>query len=155
MFGLASRGSEGLEKFDNMVQQDEPEQARYIVTALRRGLAILSLFRRERRVITVPEIASTLKLSRATAFRMAYTLERDGYLQRLPNSHAFQLGPKVLLLGFDYLHGTEVVASGRFDGQFAGHFVDAASPTFVLDRGLYNQPRQEVTAGVPVCLPLR
>ena len=70
-----------------MVQHDEPEQARYVVTAIRRGLAILSLFRRERRVITVPEIASTLKLSRATAFRMAYTLERDGYLQRLPNSH--------------------------------------------------------------------
>jgi DNA-binding IclR family transcriptional regulator len=102
-----------LETFDNMVQHDEPEQARYVVTAIRRGLAILSLFRRERRVITVPEIASTLKLSRATAFRMAYTLERDGYLQRLPNSHAFQLGSKVLLLGFDYLHGTEIVTCGR------------------------------------------
>src|ERR1700743_1567613 len=93
--------------------QDEPEQTRYVVTALRRGLAVLSLFRRERRVITVPEIASALKLSRATAFRPAYTLERDGYLQRLASSHAFQLGPSVLRLGFDYLHGTEVVASGR------------------------------------------
>src|SRR5215475_12230464 len=96
-----------------MAQQDEPEQARYIVTALRRGLAVLSLFRRDRRIITVPEIASALKLSRATAFRIAYTLERDGYLQRVSNSHAFQLGPRVLLLGFDYLHGTEVVTCGR------------------------------------------
>lgn len=96
-----------------MSQHDEPEQARYIVTALRRGLAILHLFRRERRVVTLPEIASELGLSRATAFRMAYTLERDGYLQRIPDSHAFRLAPKVLLLGFDYLHSTEVVAIGR------------------------------------------
>lgn len=96
-----------------MTPQDEPEQARYIVTALRRGLSILTLFHRERRVISVPDIASELKLSRATAFRMAYTLERDGYLQRLPNSNAFRLGAKVLMLGFDYLQGTEVVSCGR------------------------------------------
>jgi len=92
---------------------EKSEQSRYIVTALRRGLAILSLFRRERRVVTVPDIEAELGLSRATAFRMAYTLERDGYLQRLPSSHAFQLGPKVLLLGLDYLEGTAVIAAGR------------------------------------------
>lgn len=96
-----------------MDHQEPPEQARYVVTALRRGLAILSMFRRDRRVVSVPEITAELGVPRATAFRMAYTLERDGYLVRLPNSHAFQLGPKVLLLGFDYMHTTEVVASGR------------------------------------------
>ena len=96
-----------------MVEQDPPEQARYVVTALRRGLAILSMFRRDRRVVSVPEITAELGVPRATAFRMAYTLERDGYLIRLPNSHAFQLGPKVLLLGFDYMHTTEVVACAR------------------------------------------
>lgn len=95
------------------MRQEQPEQARYIVTALRRGLAVLHLFRRDRRVVSVPEIEAELDLSRATAFRTAYTLERDGYLQRLPGSHAFRLGPKVLTLGFDYLHSTEVVACGR------------------------------------------
>ena len=96
-----------------MSWNDEPEQSRYIVSALRRGLAVLHMFKRERRVITVPEMAAELDLSRATAFRTAYTLERDGYLLRLPNSYAFRLGPKVLLLGFDYLHTTEVVQCGR------------------------------------------
>lgn len=139
-----------------MVQQEEPEQARYIVTALRRGLTILSLFRRERRVVTVPEIASILKLSRATAFRMAYTLERDGYLQRLPNSHAFQLGPRVLLLGFDYLHGTEVVACGRGAVYalrdrtgFSAHMCvrDGTDIVYVLNASSHHQLRGDIPVG--------
>jgi DNA-binding IclR family transcriptional regulator len=145
-----------LETFDNMVQHDEPEQARYVVTAIRRGLAILSLFRRERRVITVPEIASTLKLSRATAFRMAYTLERDGYLQRLPSSHAFQLGPKVLLLGFDYLHGTEVVTCGRETVYalrdrtgFSAHMCvrDGTEIVYVLNASSQHRLRGDIPVG--------
>ncbi len=139
-----------------MVQPDEPEQARYIVTALRRGLAILSLFRRERRVITVPEIASTLKLTRATAFRLAYTLERDGYLQRLPNSHAFQLGPRVLLLGFDYLRGTEVVACGRETVYalrdrtgFSAHMCvrDGTEIVYVLNASSHHRLRGDIPVG--------
>jgi DNA-binding IclR family transcriptional regulator len=145
-----------MEKFDDMVQQDEPEQARYIVTALRRGLAILSLFRRERRVITVPEIASELELSRATAFRMAYTLERDGYLQRLPNSYAFQLGPKVLVLGFDYLHGTEAVSCGRETVYalrdrtgFSTHMCvrDGTEIVYVLSASSHHRLRGDIPVG--------
>jgi DNA-binding IclR family transcriptional regulator len=156
MFGLACRGPAGLENLDKMVQQDEPEQARYIVTALRRGLAVLSLFRRERRVITVPEIAAALKLSRATAFRTAYTLEQDGYLQRLSNSHAFQLGPRVLLLGFDYLHGTEVVACGREAVYalrdrtgFSAHMCvrDGTEIVYVLNASSNHRLRGEIPVG--------
>jgi DNA-binding IclR family transcriptional regulator len=139
-----------------MVEQDEPEQTRYIVTALRRGLAVLSLFRRERRVITVPEIAAALKLSRATAFRTAYTLERDGYLQRLSNSHAFQLGPRVLVLGFDYLHGTEVVACGRETVYalrdrtgFSAHMCvrDGTEIVYVLNASSHHRLRGEIPVG--------
>lgn len=139
-----------------MVERDEPEQARYIVTALRRGLEILSLFRRDRRVVSLPEIASALGLSRATSFRMAYTLERDGYLQRLPNSHAFQLGPKVLMLGFDYLQGTEVVACGRDPVYslrdrtgFSAHMCvrDGTEIVYVLNASSHHRLRGEIPVG--------
>ncbi|MDB5368374.1 MAG: Transcriptional regulator, IclR family [Rhodospirillales bacterium] len=139
-----------------MSQQNEPEQARYIVTALRRGLAILHLFRRERRVVTLPEIASALDLSRATAFRLAYTLERDGYLQRLPDSHAFRLGPKVLLLGFDYLHTTEVVTSGRDALNalrdrtgFSAHMCvrDGTDIVYVLNASSLHRMRGDIPVG--------
>src|ERR671939_1217851 len=89
---------------------DSPlERHRYIVPGLRRGLAVLRLFTRDRRVVTVPDIVRELGISRATAFRLAYTLEADGYLQRTPHSNAFQLGLAVLSLGFDYLGSLDLV----------------------------------------------
>lgn len=139
-----------------MSQPDEPEQARYVVTALRRGLSVLNMFRRERRVVSIPEMATALGLSRATAFRTAYTLERDGYLQRVPNSHAFQLGPRVLLLGFDYLHTTEVVTAGRNTVNalrdrtgFSAHMCvrDGTEIVYVLAASSLHRMRGEIPVG--------
>lgn len=89
------------------------KEERYIVPALRRGLAVLRLFKRDRRVITVPEIVRELGVSRATAFRLTYTLEADGYLQRAPHSSAFQLRINVLSLGFEYLGSLELIEVAR------------------------------------------
>jgi len=138
------------------MRRDDPEQTRYIVPGLRRGLAILHMFRRERRVVTVPEMATALKLSRATAFRTAYTLERDGYLQRVANSSAFRLGPKVLLLGFDYLHSTEVVICGRDPltslrdrTGFSAHMCvrDGTDIVYVLNASSLHRMRGEIPVG--------
>lgn len=85
----------------------------YIVPALRRGLAVLRLFRHDRRVVSLPEIVRELGVTRATAFRLAYTLEADGYLQRAPYSTAFQLGINLLSLGFEYLGSLDLVEVAR------------------------------------------
>lgn len=86
---------------------------RYVVPGLRRGLAILRLFTRVRKVVSVPEMVRELRISRATAFRLAYTLEADGYLQRAPHSNAFQLGLNVLSLGFEYLASLDLIEIAR------------------------------------------
>ncbi|NMM06464.1 IclR family transcriptional regulator [Polaromonas sp.] len=85
----------------------------YIVPALRRGMAILRLFKPDRRVIALPEIVRELGMTRATAFRLVYTLEADGYLQRAPHSNAFQLGINLLSLGFEYLGSLDLVEVAR------------------------------------------
>lgn len=90
-----------------------PERERYVAPALRRGLAILRLFAAHRRYITLPEIVRELAISRATAFRLACTLEADGYLQRVPHSNAFQLGLNVLSLGFEYLGSLDLIEVAR------------------------------------------
>lgn len=96
-----------------MADDEGEEQDRYIVPGLRRGLAILRLFSRERRVISVPEMVREMKISRATAFRLAYTLEVEGYLQRPPHSNSFQLGLNVLSLGFEYLGSLDLIEIAR------------------------------------------
>ncbi|RYE79667.1 MAG: IclR family transcriptional regulator, partial [Oxalobacteraceae bacterium] len=96
---------------DDGTGSDETE--RYIVPALRRGLSLLRLFSRDRRVVTLPEIVRELSVPRATAFRLAHTLEADGYLQRAPHSNAFQLGLNVLSLGFEYLGSMDLLDIAR------------------------------------------
>lgn len=97
-----------------MATSDLDEDSRYIVPGLRRGLAILRLFSRQRRTLSVPEIVQELAIPRATAFRLVYTLEADGLLQRFPqDGNTFQLGAKVLSLGFEYLDSLDLTEIGR------------------------------------------
>lgn len=97
-----------------MMEKDQTSDGdRYIVPALRRGLAVLRLFTRERSLLTVPEIVRELKVSRASAFRLVYTLEADGYLQKVPLSNGFRLGINVLSLGFEYLSSLDLLEVAR------------------------------------------
>ena len=93
--------------------RDHNEADQYIVPALRRGLAVLRLFSRDRRVLTLPEIVREIGVSRATGYRLAYTLEADGYLKKAPHSNAFQLGLNVLSLGFEYLGSLDLLDVAR------------------------------------------
>ena len=81
---------------------------RYAVPALRRGLAILRSFERDRPVLSMVELARINGLPRATAFRLVHTLEAMGFLVREPVGQGYRLGPAVLSLGFGYLAGLEL-----------------------------------------------
>ena len=87
--------------------------ARYLVPALERGLEIITMFSKGRRALGVPEIVSHLGVSRATAFRLAYTLEACGFIERLPSSHAFQLGPRAIGAALEYLYSFDAADIAR------------------------------------------
>lgn len=111
--GLVHSDIPDTEIFPRENGADDKEADQYIVPALRRGLAVLRLFSRERRVVTLPEIVREIGVSRATGYRLAYTLEADGYLQKAPHSNAFQLGLNVLSLGFEYLGSLDLIDIAR------------------------------------------
>lgn len=114
--------------------EDAPNKdSRYIVPGLRRGLAILRLFNDQRKAISPPDIARELGIPRATAFRLVYTLESDGLLERLPNSNAFQLGVGVLSLGFEYLGSLDIAEIGRPILEDLRDRTDASTHMGILD----------------------
>src|SRR5688500_11590871 len=76
--------------------------------SLERGLAILSSFSAERRLIGVSEVASELGLTRSTAHRYIATLARLGYLHQDPVTRKYNLGPRVLDLGFTAINSMEL-----------------------------------------------
>ena len=92
---------------------DAPQKDKYIVPALMQGLAVLSLFSRDRPGLTAPEIAQDLGLSRTTVFRILHTLQATGFVARRDEERVYRLGPAVLSRGFVYLASLDVVELAR------------------------------------------
>jgi DNA-binding IclR family transcriptional regulator len=84
---------------------------RYLVPGLERGLKLLSLFSRAEPELPLAELARRLGLSRSSVFRLAYTLEHTGFL--LKGAQGYQVGPRVLTLGFDYLASQDLIETAR------------------------------------------
>jgi IclR family transcriptional regulator, pca regulon regulatory protein len=81
----------------------------YLVNSLVRGLQLLEEFTRERGSLSLPEIAERRGLNRTTAYRFIYTLRHLGYVELEPDTRRYRLGPKVLQLGFEFLHSQPLV----------------------------------------------
>ncbi len=86
---------------------------RYFIPGLSRGLQVLQLFARGKAALQVSEVAKELGISRSSAFRLTYTLHYLGFLHKDENSKKYQLGSKVLDLGFGYLSSIELIESTR------------------------------------------
>lgn len=89
-----------------------PDDNRYIVPALERGLLLLSQFKRDRRTYGAPELAQRLQLPRSTVFRLLNTLESMGFIEKTENAREYKLGLSVLRLGFEYLASLDLTEVG-------------------------------------------
>lgn len=87
--------------------------SRYFIEALHRGLAVLEVFSEERPSVSLKEITDAVGLDKSSAFRIAYTLEQLGYLERDPDSKRYRPGLKALRLGFTALNSLEITQLAR------------------------------------------
>jgi IclR family pca regulon transcriptional regulator len=88
--------------------EDEAIDPRYIVPGLSRGLAMLQVFTRQNPAHTLAELAAGVELSRSAAYRLAYTLEKDGFIAREKLTRRYRLTSKVLSLGFEYFNSQTI-----------------------------------------------
>lgn len=58
--------------------------------------------------LTLTEITSAVELDKSTVFRFVYTLEKQGYLERDPETKRYRPGLKVLRLGFTTLNSLDM-----------------------------------------------
>lgn len=86
---------------------DAPEE-RYSVPALERGLRILELFGEATPRLSLSDIAKKMDLGRSTVFRLIYTLEQTGFLNKV-DDRFYQLGSRVLGLGFRFIAEQDIV----------------------------------------------
>lgn len=90
---------------------DAPEE-RYSVPALERGLRILELFDETAPRLSLTDIAKKMGLGRSTVFRLVYTLEQNGFLNKV-DERFYQLGSRVLGLGFRFIAEQDIVGLAR------------------------------------------
>ena len=78
------------------------KEDRHFVTALARGLEVLSAFRSRDRLLGNQELARRCGLPKSTISRLTYTLTREGYLEPASDgkgASGYRLGSAVLALG--------------------------------------------------------
>lgn len=120
----------------------------YIVPGLVRGLAVLQVFDNRHKELSMAEIAERIDLNRSSVFRLVYTLEHDGFLQRVNGSNRYRLGARVLDLGFRFLTGLDMLEPARpiltrlcDDTQMTAHLVIRDGTDIIyVDRYQANTP---------------
>ena len=111
----------------------QKNHAQYLVPGLERGLRVLQLFSKKRSMLSLAEIARQLGVSRSSAFRLVYTLEYLGFIQQLENSKKYELGARILDLGFGYLSGLDLIESTRIPLEKLGRDLRVSTHLVILD----------------------
>lgn len=106
---------------------------RYVVPGLSRGLALLQLFTRHKPAQTLAELAAGLELTRSAAYRLVYTLEKDGFIARDPTTRRYVLTSKVLTLGFEYFNSQTITNVAQPFLQALSDATSASAHLVILD----------------------
>lgn len=77
--------------------------------SLEKGLAVLRAFDARRRTMSLAEVAEAAGINKSSAQRMVHTLEALGYLRKHEQTRRFQLTPKVMEIGYNYLAADTLV----------------------------------------------
>lgn len=87
---------------------ENPKESRQFVTALQRGLEILSAFRIGDGPLGNQELARRSGLTKPTVSRMTHTLTQLGYLTYDARAEIYQLGGRTLCLGYAAISNLDV-----------------------------------------------
>ncbi|MFM0186378.1 IclR family transcriptional regulator [Paraburkholderia nemoris] len=92
----------GVEQASESEAPDEVPDALFN-QSLEKGIAVLRAFSAQRRTMSLPEVAEATSITKSSAQRMIYTLEKLGYVRKHPRTKRYQLTPRVVQIGFNYL----------------------------------------------------
>lgn len=111
----------------------QPKERKF-VTALARGLEVLSCFHASDRYLGNNQIAERTGLPKTTVSRLTFTLTEQGFLSFLPSLNKFRLGTAVLSLSYSLLGQMDVRRIARPLMQALAEHTQAAVNIGVRDR---------------------
>ena len=91
------------------LEAPEPQASLLFNQSLEKGLAVLCAFSAKNRTMTLAEVAAAVGITKSSAQRMVFTLEGLGYVRKHPQTRRYQLTPRVMAIGFNYLAADPVI----------------------------------------------
>lgn len=100
--------------------------------SLEKGLGVLRAFNGQRRTMTIAEVGEAVGINKSSAQRMVYTLEQLGYLRKHPQTRRYQLAPRVMEIGFNYLSANPMI---EIANPFLSELSNVTTETSCLTEG--------------------
>lgn len=97
--------------------------------SLEKGLAVLRAFDAAHRTLTLAEVAALTGMTKGSAQRSIHTLSQLGYVGKHPQTQRFQLLPKVIEIGFNYLASHPLI---RVANPYLSQLANASGETASL-----------------------
>jgi IclR family pca regulon transcriptional regulator len=88
---------------------DITEESTLFNQSLAKALSVFRAFSSRNRTMTLAEIASSADITRSSAQRIIFTLEKLGYIRKHPRTRRFQLTPRAVFLGCGYLESDQLI----------------------------------------------
>ena len=71
---------------------------KYLNQSIQRAIQVLDIFQNDEKELGLSEISRRMKLHKSNVYRIVYTLENEGFLEKNPQNNKYRLGMKILFL---------------------------------------------------------
>ncbi len=123
--------------------------------SLEKGLDVLRAFSAAHRTLTLAELAQLTGMTKGSAQRTVHTLQVLGYVGKHPQTRRFQLLPKVIEIGFNYLAAHPIIrAAHPYLAQLATASGETASLTEPVGLEMVYVAQLQTTQFIPVLTPV-
>jgi len=123
--------------------------------SLEKGLAVLRAFDAAHRTLTLGELAELAGMSKGSAQRTVHTLQVLGYIGKHPQTRRFQLLPKVIELGFNYLAAHPLIRIAHpYLSQLANASGETASVTEPVGLDMVYVSQLVTSKFIPMLTPV-
>jgi DNA-binding IclR family transcriptional regulator len=134
---------------------DNPATDLLFNQSLEKGLAVLRAFNARRRTMTLGEVAEATAMTKSSAQRMVHTLEVLGYVCKHAKTRRYQLTPKVMEVGYNYLAADILVdVANPFLSELANNSGETVNLTEPYDREMVYVARFVSAKFIPIHMPI-
>lgn len=137
------------------VPQAEPPADPLFNQSLEKGLAVLRAFDASHRTLTLAELAELTGMTKGSAQRTVHTLQVLGYVGKHPRTRRFQLLPRAMEIGANYLVGHPLVQVAHpYLAQLAHASGETANVTEPVGQDMLYLAQLITSKHIPVFTPV-